>query len=134
MIGSPSRRRLSHALRLLALLLFTAGTTLQPVLASLGELHELSDHQTGRPMHLGHAQSSVDHDHVSAAEDHAGDAPEALHALLHFAHCCGQSGALGVPALNVPTTALEETAPSTCELPGVIHAPTHGPFRPPITA
>ena len=96
----------------------------RPVLASLGEVHE-----------IGHAGSTT-HEHVqdqAGDAGHDGSAPgEALHALLHFAHCCGHVSALD-HAAGTPGLAYQAAAAPT---PGVMPPPGHAPpgslFRPPI--
>lgn len=76
------------------LAMLMAGLVMKPVLAFAGDMHE-----------GGHAV-------VAEGDAHAHDAPEAtdptdandpLHALMHFAHCCGQTPALLQPMQPGPS-------------------------------
>ncbi|QIL20196.1 hypothetical protein [Thermomonas sp. HDW16] len=70
---------------------------LQPVLAAIGETHELS--HAAAMQADGHVVDQHDHDEqVSGSEDPGypgaptdpGEGDSSWHAALHFAHCCGQ--------------------------------------------
>ncbi|KAF1684969.1 hypothetical protein B1992_13700 [Pseudoxanthomonas broegbernensis] len=118
-------------LRLLALLL-VLGLLARPVLGSVGEVHELAHEDAAAHAHA----SAVDGPSHGAGHADDGERGTAglLHALLHFAHCCGQ-----VPALPsaAPTPALAWTAavaPRPLDHGGLPSAPVLTPFRPPISA
>ena len=105
----------------------------QPTIAAIGEVHELS-HASGS---LGAVAAHGDHyADVQHAED-APDAPEnndAMHVLLHFAHCCSHTPTtLGSVQMLVATVAGSD-APlaATAQLP--LQASTNDVLRPPITA
>ena len=89
------RPRCLLLLRLPALALLLLAVLANPVLASLGDLHELGS----RGEHL-HAVS--EHGDAASGHEHAdGEAGEGdlLHALMHASHCCGHLTAI-VPALG----------------------------------
>ncbi len=134
-LRSPSWRQ---PLRVLWLALLAFGLILQPVLAAVGELHELA--------HAGDAAQAqfFEHahlDHTTDAEPGlaAADAPEpgpggTLHVLLHFAHCCGQSTAVSMPAIELPALSPMTGHPPWAAAQRPLDARTHAPYRPPITA
>lgn len=119
--------QLLSSLRTLVLALFVLGVIVQPVAASMSEIHELShdpvEHQT-----------LAEHLNVSASENDEDGAPGRLHVLHHFAHCCGQfTGIVAVtvelqlpPALSGLLLTGESLARSDSR--------ALAPFRPPITA
>lgn len=122
-----ARHRRAHLTRLLALWLLLLSAIWQPVLASVGDIHELS--------HGGaaHAVAEGDHAHEDDRLD-SGDQEEAgnlLHALMHAGHCCGHAVAMPV---SVPTNAviIEHTAAPAWHPISATVAPTSHPFRPPI--
>lgn len=105
-----SRRRL---LRLLAALLALAGLVAQPVFATLGEVHELLHLPAGSPPAAVH----LDDTRVGSTADCPGaDLGSALmlHALLHFAHCCGATvgAAWTVPPTRHVPAALPPAEPA----------------------
>ena len=123
------RRSLLHWLVSTCLVL---AMIVQPVLASIGEMHELAH---------GLAETHVsgdDHDDVRAelaAQGEAGDREATtLHLVHHMAHCCGQTAAPAVsfdPAV-VPMVAGPLAVCSALERPA--DEPRLAPFRPPIQA
>lgn len=101
-----SRRRATAVfLRLAVLALLALGLCLQPVLAAMGEVHEVAAHAAQAATHADvHAHGHAD---VAVQDGDAGRGPERespLHLLLHFAHCCGQSASV-LPALLPKLTA-----------------------------
>ena len=87
-----------HAFARMALLAMLAlSLVLQPVLAAIGETHELSHaasmqadgHVVDQHDHDGQVSDSEDPGHPGAPTD-PGDGDSPWHAALHFAHCCGQ--------------------------------------------
>ena len=128
MLRFPRLRRFS-LFRLPALAVLLLAVLANPVLASLGDLHELGD--GGEHLHAvnEHADAGAGHQHVD------GDADEGdlLHALLHASHCCGHLTAI-VPAL----IALPDMPPaSAAPLADTVHLPPSRPaslLRPPILA
>jgi uncharacterized protein involved in copper resistance len=160
------RRRplLPLPLRVFVLAMFALGLVSQPVIAALGDLHELAHEAAAAHaalVHTDHADHShvdradVDHaDHVHTAHadvDHAdqadsvdadltaagdsGHAPAGtLHLLMHHAHCCGQSAMTALSAVGLVLATPNGSRPA---LPGsqrLLQAPSFAPFRPPITA
>ncbi|MBD9481098.1 hypothetical protein [Pseudoxanthomonas sp. PXM02] len=122
-------QRFSRVLRLPALAVLLLAVLVNPVFASLGDLHELgsgSDHL--------HAVS--DHEATGSGHDHAdGDAGEGdlLHALMHASHCCGHLTAI-VPA---PLLLQGVLLPSVALAADAVPLPTARPaslLRPPIVA
>lgn len=102
------RRATAMLLRLAVLALLALGLCLQPVLATLGEAHELAAHAAQAATHAHvHADAPADshadgHAEVAAPPADAGRAPEPespSHLLMHLAHCCGQSASVLPPLL-----------------------------------
>ena len=131
-----SRSRLPLPLRVLVLVLFAFGLVMQPVIASLGEMHELAHDPTG-----GHALAHSHTDHSDGKQVEPGDTTESgqepastLHFLMHHAHCCGLSGLAVLPAMRVAPMALGGACPALVEPQRLLQAPSLTPFRPPILA
>lgn len=133
-----SRHRLPSVLRVFVLGLLVLGMAVMPVLASLGEIHELAHDGSGShamATHGDHHDAAGDsHDEpVTDADGHGAQGSDPLHALLHFAHCCGQQS-LTASALMPVLARLEPSAvllmPDAQVVP---HSPALAPFRPPIT-
>lgn len=132
------RQRLPLALRVFVLGLLALGMALMPVLGSLGELHELAHDPSGshvRATHGDHHAPAADsHDGAGAdtgTEDGQGSDP--FHALLHFAHCCGQQSLTGstlMPLLAQPGSSPALLMPDAQVVP---RSAALAPFRPPIT-
>ncbi len=98
------RRATAMLLRLAVLALLALGLCLQPVLATLGEAHELAAHAAQAATHAHvHADTHADaHAEDVAPPADAGRAPEPespSHLLMHLAHCCGQSASVLPPLL-----------------------------------
>ncbi|MGH8031631.1 MAG: hypothetical protein ACREO8_04515 [Luteimonas sp.] len=126
-----ARLRFRLVLRLGALLLFAAGALLQPALASMGALHELAEHAAN--LHADASEHVTSADRQPATDDAAG-VPDPLHVLLHYAHCCGPSGALFAVMPSVAQSHACTDAPRIGESATVRRAYLRGPFRPPISA
>lgn len=139
--------RLRHAIRplslprVLVLALLVLGVLAKPVLASIGEVHELQHDPAGRHLHLDDGDR-----HLPVADTRADSEPLTtppvaptsdgdglLHELLHFAHCCGQSPQ-SVPAVvtTMPAAPGDTTLAARTSVPAPRHH-AHGVFRPPIT-
>lgn len=98
------------------------GLMLQPVLASIGELHEL----THEAASAHHALSS------DIAEGDSGDA-ETLHQVHQFAHCCGH--VVMAPSAPMAVAQIGHDEPRALADPS--QAPSRqslAPFRPPNRA
>ncbi len=97
------------------------GLVLQPVLASVGELHELTHSMT--------SAHDTPNTVLPAGEEGSG---ATLHQIHHLIHCCGHavmspSGALVMPALRHHDTT------NQVSLMPVSRGRWVAPFRPPIT-
>jgi hypothetical protein len=127
----PRRHRLPLALRVFVLGLLALGLLMKPVLASIGELHELAHDPTGTHALAGHG------DHVSGVsqdEDPQGERGlDSLHALIHFAHCCGQSSLASLPAIEVLAAPPSADVLLMSEPQVLSQTLSIAPFRPPIT-
>lgn len=123
------RRRRPALLRLPAVALLLLAVLANPVLASLGDLHELGNGSD----HL-HAVSA--HGDAAAAHGHAdGDEGEGdlLHALMHASHCCGHLTAIVPAPLALPGMPPASAAPVAATVP--VPAPRPALLlRPPIVA
>src|SRR3546814_10924858 len=75
-------RRLLPFLRVLALALFALGLVLQPVMAAVGEMHELAHDPSGTHSHDLHVDE-LDAELAAAGEQNQGGA-KTTHVLLHF--------------------------------------------------
>lgn len=119
-------------LRVLVLVLFALGLVLQPVFASIGELHELAHDPSGAhaPSHTDHSDSTDDQ--LSATETSDPSPTGTLHFLMHHAHCCGQSAMAALPAVRIVPIALNAACPALAEPQRLQQAPSLAPFRPPI--
>ncbi|WP_147652663.1 hypothetical protein [Vulcaniibacterium gelatinicum] len=125
-----SRHGWLPALRTLLLLAFALSLALQPVFGAMGELHESTAHAASAGLH---ADFAAPHDGEQAGDSDSGSDNDALHLLLHYAHCCGHAVGL-VRAFEPPSMAL----PAAVQMPLVsLLAPAFSanvPFRPPIAA
>ena len=123
------RFRRPTLMRLLALCVLLLGVIAQPVMASVGGVHELG--------HGGGLHSHVDADAVPDGEGHergddeSGKTRGLLHALMHATHCCGHA-----PAMPVAATIWQPLAPlDSVSFPHDAPVPTHRSdklLRPPI--
>lgn len=121
------RRSLLHWLVSTCLVL---AMIVQPVLASIGEMHELAH---------GLAETHVsgdDHDDVRAelaAQGEAGDREATtLHLVHHMAHCCGQTAAPAVSFDPAVLPVAEGPLAICAALERPADEPRLAPFRPPI--
>lgn len=118
---------------LLAMLAF--GLVLQPVLASIGEVQELTSHfgtvkADGQAFGEHNEGVSGQDQPGSTTGDEQGDSP--WHLVSHSAHCCGHAQTALTPAcLDIPASFAASIVPdSGLELPLVASA--FEPQRPPI--
>lgn len=117
-----SRRSMPSLYRWLMLVALALSVILQPVLASISELHELT-----------HDAASV---HGSVESEAAGEedgTAGALHVMHHFAHCCGHV----VASSTAPLVQAEVGHSEPVNLSGSRFVPIGrklAPFRPPIAA
>lgn len=114
---------------MLVLGLLFVSMLIKPVLASWGEMHELAHDPTGQHSHVD----------VQATQEHRGDEDKVdqaspLHALLHFAHCCGQSAAAYPPVMSPVAGPLGEPQPAPANAGSCPSGAPLSLFRPPITA
>lgn len=125
------RHRLVRLLRLPALAVLLLAVLANPVLASLGDLHELGrggDHLHAVSDHGGGA-SGDSHAH---ADGGAGEG-DLLHALMHASHCCGHLTAIVPAPLVLPGVFLPSHAPAADAVPSPRARPA-SLLRPPIAA
>lgn len=143
------RRPHRPLLRLAVFALFAIGLALQPLLASIGELHELVAHAATEHAHFDVAPTAAEQ-HApaidgaaeftrAAASAASGDtaatsSPDALHALLHFAHCCGHTPAFALSAPIVVPLPIAALLPIMHASARVDRGRALTPFRPPIAA
>jgi len=133
-----SRHRLPFVLRVFVLGLLVLGIAVMPMLASLGEIHELAHDGLGShamATHGDHHAAAADlHDEpVTGADGEDGQGSDPLHTLLHFAHCCGQQSLAAsavMPLLAQPESSAALLMPDAQVVP---RSPALAPFRPPIT-
>lgn len=119
------------------MLWLAVGVLLQPVLGAWGEVHDTAAHSSSTAQTLHDANAVAHDDHHGGVSSHDSPFEEdsgALHLLLHFAHCCGQSVALAVDGLIAPSARINTAR----LLPPVyvrrLGAHLTSPFRPPIAA
>jgi hypothetical protein len=129
-------RRPISLLRLCLLALLSLGLALQPLLAAVGELHELAHDPTGTHAVLDGGDVAKD---GAAKNDPAKDAgdksdPSSLHLLLEYAHCCGQMPLSAWPAVASTTVFPVIGDPPQAEPQLPLQARAFIPFRPPIVA
>ena len=123
------RRFLPRSLRFALALLFALSVVAQPVLAAVGDMQDLV-------AHAGAATSSDAHgcSHDAPAPDAPQGDEDALHLLLHYAHCCAAATAVFPALARLPAVVVARSLllpPSDARLPQAL--PGH-PFRPPIQA
>ncbi len=132
-----SRPRVPVALRVFVLGLLALGLVMKAVLASIGELHELAHDPTGTHALADHGDhaSEVSQDHDSQDEGRQDErGSNALHALIHFAHCCCQPSLTALSPIDVAAAPPSGHALLMPEPQVKPHAPALAPFRPPIAA
>ena len=123
------RHRCFLLLRLPAMAVLLLAVLANPVLASLGDLHELGNGSEHLHAVSEHADAEMGHEH---ADGHA-DEGDLLHALMHASHCCGHLTAIVPAPMRVPAMILSAVAPVMATVP-VAHAPPGSLLRPPIVA
>lgn len=103
----------------------------QPALAAMGEIHELS--------HVGDTASHAAFDTAHApapapAPEDSAEGGDALHFLVHFSHCCSPVSAM-VPFTPVPLPAINSsTSPALGLLALPLRSALEDVLRPPIQA
>ena len=133
-MSSRHRPRLPLPLRVFVLALFALGLALQPVLASLGELHELAHDQADTHAHAVPAHpSDNDNDEPGAADSADPGRSGVLHSLMHLAHCCGSFTAALTAGLRVMPVALGADTRALAESQIPLQSRALAPFRPPIS-
>lgn len=113
-------RRRPTLLQLLAMALLVLSLLARPTLSALGELHEFAHDPAGTHLHQ---------------DSHAGDAHDdegGLHALLHFAHCCGHQPATPATSLTAMLPLPPHADAPSAEAPDIASMRLLAPFRPPI--
>lgn len=123
------RHRRVALLRLPALAMLLLAVLANPVLASLGDLHELGNGNEHLHAVNEHADFATGHDH---ADGEAGEG-DLLHALMHASHCCGHLTAIVPAPMRVPAMILPDVTPIMATVP-MAHAPRASLLRPPIAA
>lgn len=125
-----ARRRFVSLIRLLAVMVFALTLLVGPVLSSIGEVHELAHDPSGQhsDVESGHRRST----HNTVREQQEGKAADTLHALLHFAHCCGQASAAFQAKILDAVEIAPATRPAAFVDASVSRARWYTPFRPPI--
>ena len=124
-------RRWLPLLRVLVLGLFALGLVLQPVMAAVGEMHELAHDPSGSHVHGQHADD-LDAG-LDAGDEQDEDGARTLHVLLHFAHCCGATAAL-VQLLGPVPSMPADASLATAMTPMAPQPRLSSPFKPPIFA
>ena len=114
-------------LRLPALALLVLAVLANPVLASLGDLHESGS--GGEHLHAvsEHGDGASAHEHADG-ETGEGDL---LHALMHASHCCGHLTAIVPAPLTLPGLPPASAVPLTDTVPLPPSRPA-SLLRPPI--
>ncbi|WP_460822888.1 hypothetical protein [Lysobacter olei] len=116
------RRSMPSLYRWLMLAALALSVILQPVLASISELHELT-----------HDSASVHGSVDSEAPGEENDTAGTLHVMHHFAHCCGHV----VASSMAPLVQTEVSQSEPLNLTDSQFLPIRrrlAPFRPPIAA
>ena len=119
------QRSLRHGFRLLrfpALALLVLAVLVNPVFATLGDLHESGQAEAGHLHDVGQHEAGV------AAEDHDGDSD-----LLHASHCCGHLTGMVAGMHWLPLPLLASDAQAHVVAARALHIPVNH-FRPPIKA
>lgn len=130
LMSRRARRRFVSLIRLLAVMVFAMTLLIGPVLSSISEVHELAHDPSGQhsDVESGHGRST----HNTVQEQREGKAADALHALLHFAHCCGQASA-AFQAQVIDAVEIEPVTPPAAFADATVsRARWYTPFRPPI--
>jgi len=122
-------QRLSRVLRLPALAVLLLAVLVNPVFASLGDLHELGSGEAHLHVVGEHPDNAPGHDHDHDEVDQG----DLLHALMHASHCCGHLTAIVPAAFAVPGMPPASTAPLADPVPVPPSRPA-SLLRPPIVA
>lgn len=120
-------RHLSRLLRLPALVMLLFAVVSNPLLAAVGDVHELSQASAS---HADPAHCDVADDQDTQDDEGAGDL---LHALVHGAHACGHLVGLATPTFVVEPSFGHVAAPDHAVKPLESLRPLTI-TRPPITA
>ena len=132
----PSRQLAVSAVRTILLTLLVLGMVLQPVLAAVGEYHDIEHRPAGTHAHALHASEvpdDLDQERGTAQDVPPADDAPALHVLLHFAHCCGATAAV-LSGGHVLTTVPGSETVATIQPQSPRQVPLPAPFKPPISA
>ncbi|HZX81080.1 MAG TPA: hypothetical protein VFE72_09035 [Lysobacter sp.] len=122
-------RRHRRFLRLFAIAILALAVLARPMLSSLGEMHELAHDPSG--LH-GAGAGASGHEHDTATTGNDAERTDTLHALLHFAHCCGQASAVPLDArLRLPA-GIAHARPMYPLDAALSRGRWATPFRPPI--
>lgn len=119
-------RHARRLLRLPALVLLLLAVLINPVFASVGDLHEA-------------VRGSADHLHSlqehaltqDAAQDEDGQGGDLLHALMHAAHCCGHLSAIPESYVFSALPLARASSPQTTVAP-IASVDVVSEIRPPI--
>lgn len=126
-----SRFRLS--VRTLWVGLLALALTVQPMIAAIGEVHELSHTAGSAGTIAAHADNHGSAQHADQAPNES-ESNDAMHVLLHFAHCCSQtSTTLGSAQVQVLAIAGSD-APLVAATRLPLKASANDVLRPPIAA
>ena len=123
------RHRRFLLLRLPAMAMLLLAVLANPVLASLGDLHELGNGSDHLHAVSEHGEDGPAHEH---ADGEAGEG-DLLHALMHASHCCGHLTAIVPAPLLVQGIWLPSVAPAEAEASLPLAWPV-SLLRPPISA
>lgn len=121
------RQQPARKWRIVLMTMLVMCLVLQPVLAAVGQVHDVFEQAAQTAPEQG---AAAHHE-----RDFAGTkAADAIHVLLHQAHCCTPAAATFAAAPGLSAAGLSAAAPtSTTAVDRVPTRPGH-PFRPPIAA
>ena len=126
------RVRVRLSLRILWIGLLALALMVQPMVAAIGEVHELNHVSASQGITLAHADHHANASHAERSPER--ESNDAMHVLLHFAHCCSQTpttlGSAQVKVLGIAGS--DAPLVAQAELP--LQASTNDVLRPPITA
>lgn len=129
---SPRPARFRMSLRVLWIGLLVLAFMIQPMLTSIGEVHELGHSTVGVGLIGQHVD---DHDAEGSADAGASsESDDPVHLLWHLAHCCSQTpSALGCIHTRVPALAGSEILGGTAAELRLVTS-VNDVLRPPISA
>ncbi len=130
-MSASFRHRWHQILRTGLMLVVALSLIAQPMLNALGEMHELAAHADSASRHDAHYQPHV-LGATTQVDDH--DAGSPMHALLHYAHCCGHLIGLAGIEPSLPGAHWPHAQPTDTVAYVIASARVTTPFRPPITA